>query len=78
MILLIDVKIMDLLVPVGERHHDVKRSESEHEVEEGPRIRYSVFFVVPDFSSWFYFMDVARFWSWNESVVNNFRVRFLF
>lgn len=36
------------LVPVGERHHDVQSSESEHEMEEAPVVRYFLLLVVPD------------------------------
>jgi hypothetical protein len=36
----------DLLEPVGECHHDVQCSESEHDVEEGPRVGHAVALVV--------------------------------
>lgn len=35
-------------IPVGQGHHDVKRSQSKHKVEKRPGITDSIFLVVPD------------------------------
>lgn len=36
-----------LLVPIGERHHDVQRCRHKHHVEQAPRVGHTILLVVP-------------------------------
>ena len=44
----------DLLVPVGQRHHDIERSEHKHEVEEAITVSYGIFFIIIGLSAAFF------------------------
>lgn len=42
------LSVLLLPVPVGECHHDVKRGEKEHEVEEGVVVLHAILLVIRD------------------------------